>query len=606
MDNQQLNVPEPALNIPPDPAGSQLAAVGQPRSKRGPIIGLVFGTIMLLVGGTYAAAHFNYITLPFPLPGTANDVIAKSLDALYNTTASESTSEFSIGIAPRDSSVPTLFPSTSNTSSTNDDSGSIGLGSSRLASAGTMFELIPDNLSITGSTTSYSEKTAGTGKMDGTMKAKVLAGETNVDADLNVRLLEENVFVKINTLKGIPNFDATDALSKWFTANVADAGNAARGFELIPENANADKALKESRQTIEQVLGLAQKHQLFKTKKSFGAVTIGGVKTRHTSHMINPKQVVPFFEDLIATRKKAGQDVSGTDDMVAELKKAENQAMLENFSKALTVDLWYDGKGKMMKKMSVTMVIVPPAESVKYKSSQFVLTFSTTLISSGQTKALATPTEAKPLEELFSPPTTTSEPLTGDTTGTTDGSSNSLSNDAQRKSDIATLRAGLALYYDDTNKYPNDLGVLVPTYLVKLPTDPITKSSYQYETCTINRYLLKAELESEGGPWYANDQGNQKQSTMDIACGTSFTSDTNTNSGTTANVNVNTNSLFSTDTDNDGLNDLTEALCKTRPDLSDSDNDGYSDKTEIENGYNPNGPGKATSTECLDVLNASL
>ncbi|GEM_PF-3149916 len=624
MGNQQLNVPDLALNIPSDRAGNQAVSARPKHSKKGLILGLVLGLVLVLAGGTYVAARFGYITLPFPLPGTANDVIVKSLDALYNTSASESTSEFSIEIAPRDSSIPTLFPSTSNTLSTSDNSGSIGLGNSRLASAGTMFELIPDNLSIIGSSTSYSEKTAGTGKADATMKFKLLAGETNVDADLNIRLLEENVFVKINTLRGIPNFDATDALGKWFTANVADAGNAARGFELIPENANADKALKESRQTIEQVLDLAQKHQLFTTKKNFGKETIEGVSTRHTSHMLNPKQVVPFFEDLIATRKKAGQDVNGADDMVAEIKKTENLTVLENFSKALTVDLWYDGLGKMMKKIILTMVIVPPTESVKYKSSQFVLTFSTTLKSSGQKKALAAPTGAEPMEKLLLTP----NPI--------DGSSNISSHDAQRKSDLAMIRTALALYYDDNNRYPAALQTLVPAYVAELSVDPVTKSAYEYEICEPSHFLLIAKLDGAGGPWYVNDQGGPKRSTAVIACGTAIISNSNISLNTNVSLNTNTslsntNTGTSYDTDGDSISDVVETslyhsdpnkidtdgdgledgeeilgwitaidptgkfdseLYLTEIAVADTDGDGYSDLAELCNGYVPDGPGK--------------
>jgi hypothetical protein len=46
------------------------------------------------------------------------------------------------------------------------------------------------------------------------------------------------------------------------------------------------------------------------------------------------------------------------------------------------------------------------------------------------------------------------------------------------------------------------------------------------------------------------------------------------------------------DTDKDGLVDLLETAIKTNIFSKDSDNDGYDDRTEIQNWYNPNGPGK--------------
>jgi len=46
------------------------------------------------------------------------------------------------------------------------------------------------------------------------------------------------------------------------------------------------------------------------------------------------------------------------------------------------------------------------------------------------------------------------------------------------------------------------------------------------------------------------------------------------------------------DSDKDGLNDDDEKKFRTNPNKADSDGDGYSDWIEINNGYNPNGPGK--------------
>lgn len=62
-----------------------------------------------------------------------------------------------------------------------------------------------------------------------------------------------------------------------------------------------------------------------------------------------------------------------------------------------------------------------------------------------------------------------------------------------------------------------------------------------------------------------------------------------------------TNPLL-TDSDNDGLSDRDEIFVwKTDPINPDTDGDGYQDGVEVQNGYNPNGPGKlapvASSTE---------
>ena len=52
--------------------------------------------------------------------------------------------------------------------------------------------------------------------------------------------------------------------------------------------------------------------------------------------------------------------------------------------------------------------------------------------------------------------------------------------DEQRKSDEQHIQSALALYYRDTNTYPESLSSLVPNYLANVPADPQTQKSYRY------------------------------------------------------------------------------------------------------------------------------
>ncbi len=74
--------------------------------------------------------------------------------------------------------------------------------------------------------------------------------------------------------------------------------------------------------------------------------------------------------------------------------------------------------------------------------------------------------------------------------------------DARRISDIGQLQLALAVYYDAfNNKYPLALSSLVPTYIAKLPTDPLSATNYTFAalgTCTATNgtsYHLGASLE---------------------------------------------------------------------------------------------------------------
>lgn len=90
---------------------------------------------------------------------------------------------------------------------------------------------------------------------------------------------------------------------------------------------------------------------------------------------------------------------------------------------------------------------------------------------------------------------------------------------------------------------------------------------------------------------------------------TTTNSNDNSNTNTTANTNSNVDTdndgltdaeefslgtlINNRDSDNDGLSDYAEVkFYSTDPLNTDTDGDGFSDGSEVENGYNPNGPGK--------------
>lgn len=76
-------------------------------------------------------------------------------------------------------------------------------------------------------------------------------------------------------------------------------------------------------------------------------------------------------------------------------------------------------------------------------------------------------------------------------------SSKSKSRDAKRISDIAQLQLALEQYFDKNSLYPDALSNLSPTYISKIPTDPVTKSNYGYNVTTDKSdYILSTVFES--------------------------------------------------------------------------------------------------------------
>jgi len=111
----------------------------------------------------------------------------------------------------------------------------------------------------------------------------------------------------------------------------------------------------------------------------------------------------------------------------------------------------------------------------------------------GKTSTTTTPTE------------TTTEPSETTTTET-----KTLSNDDQRKADLASIKSALQKYYQANNSYPSASIVqktldpncvlnsaLVPTYLSKLPVDPLTPTYYYGYMSDGKTFQLTAILEDK-------------------------------------------------------------------------------------------------------------
>lgn len=74
--------------------------------------------------------------------------------------------------------------------------------------------------------------------------------------------------------------------------------------------------------------------------------------------------------------------------------------------------------------------------------------------------------------------------------------------DAQRKSDLKSLRDALELYYNDNKQYPPNSSMTFDSSDIKsVPKDPKTKVSYTYiSSASGDCYILAASLENDKDP----------------------------------------------------------------------------------------------------------
>lgn len=122
--------------------------------------------------------------------------------------------------------------------------------------------------------------------------------------------------------------------------------------------------------------------------------------------------------------------------------------------------------------------------------------------------------------------------------------------------------------------------------------DPITIGSTQ------GRILL--QVEEQGEAWYVDIPTKKKYylENGDVAYTALGAFGLGISNTDISSIPIGTNSLIrGTDSDSDGLDDELESTIGTDPLNNDSDNDGYNDGQEIENHFDPLGPGKLPADE---------
>ncbi len=122
---------------------------------------------------------------------------------------------------------------------------------------------------------------------------------------------------------------------------------------------------------------------------------------------------------------------------------------------------------------------------------------------------------------------------------------------------------------------------ILPFFLIKSETLSMDSLDYLMKFFPNNKIVSSLNQVQD----QVETDNNQLQLDEELNFDTSFTDEENTQ---LENENLNL------DSDGDGLTDVEEKIWGTDPNYPDSDNDGYLDGEEVQNGYNPLGPGKLT------------
>ena len=86
--------------------------------------------------------------------------------------------------------------------------------------------------------------------------------------------------------------------------------------------------------------------------------------------------------------------------------------------------------------------------------------------------------------------------------------------DARRISDISQLRQALEMYYDSNGQYPASLSALEPTYISKVPKDPLGNDYNYVQGTSGTTYVLYTTLEQDTHPALNSDVDTPQNVTM--------------------------------------------------------------------------------------------
>lgn len=178
--------------------------------------------------------------------------------------------------------------------------------------------------------------------------------------------------------------------------------------------------------------------------------------------------------------------------------------------------------------------------------------------------------------------------------------------DMKRISDIRQIQTGLGLYYDDANKYPENLGTSIKyndtTYMVVVPTDP-DPNNFQYTYQSLDNgqnYSLEFSLEVGANVYKSGNNITNPNEMREIM------SDPFNVPGDDINELEKMKGEFAIDSDDDNLSDCGEEIIGSNPNNPDTDGDGYLDGDEVKNGYDPTMSGDARLEDRSNISTINL
>lgn len=598
-----------------------------------------------ILGGGYWAYSHGYVSIPGLTP-KADSLFTNMVQQMETIKNAKYGLEINIHTEDRPAGAKLTFATNTNIDTSNAAANVGGALGDILdtVNPNDLIKGIPTDASLRGSFTLQAEidKAFKDADADFTVVGTYAGGDSSYALDVEMRKVGSTIYGILNRVPSLPYFDLSAVKGSWVAITPSDLG---QSTEEMWNTADPRTATVQAK----NVATTALNHKLLTVKKKLTDTTLEGNRVSRYQLALHADQLLPIYQELQSKAKSANANATTYDAVVQQLQDQSTKTLLQQLADASSVTVSIDKAKGYLRQLDWKITIVPPNDIEKLQHKQFILELVLNLSHVNDAVHVSAPGTSMTYDEAVRRVEgisleqqqfqKQSERITEVQRAiaqyfklkkTLPTKLDSLSSDisaafkecetqakATNQSQY-TLCGYSSVAVDTTDVYtkkPFSYTVNGDDYQLKYQIHyysgipDYSKTEYIEGINTATKKMLSEEAKSTS--YYFNSLQDDTSSTPASSTNTSSnTSSTISNTSTNASTNTSTNSWSAlypclsgtpnttNDSDHDGLSDYAEIYTYyTNPCATDSDNDGYPDKNEVDNRYNPNGPGKATDSQ---------
>jgi hypothetical protein len=352
----------------------------RPPPKRGASKGLIVGIAVTvaslgILGGGYYAYSKGLITIPFLAP-SAEKLAAKVAASSAAITSTEQTVVFTLSVDPAPAGATSIFSNTNTSTALLQ-----GILSSALSGV-PAFLAASLTSTVYAETATQPEDTRGLLALNGT----VTVNQINVSLAFDARKVGENIYLNLKDLSGIPGFSSESLATlgdKWILITPEDG----LGDSTAALSGLGSEQSQLSQTDLKNLISGTLSSKFFTLDKKLGAEVIGGVKTSHYRVGLHADRLADFYAAMINAVKDSeaakNTNIANLSDesinkTLDTFRDPQIVAFLDRIFKNTTVEVWIDAAAAQIRKTSVRLVLLPPAEATKLAGKSVVLELTST------------------------------------------------------------------------------------------------------------------------------------------------------------------------------------------------------------------------------------